>query len=271
VHPVLLEVPAFGLTVRSYHTLIGVAVLVCLWLGPRWLERLEGLEPRRTRRALLLCGLAVFAGSRLHFVLAHWDDFAGRRLDALAVWSGGLHAGGGIVLLALATPVVARRLALPLGRFADGLAPTVGVGIAIARLGCFLEGCCFGTPCRLFWCVPFPQSAYVYELHATLGMLPPAAARSAPIHPLQLYFAGAGLMLTVVALWLHARRRWDGQVGLVALLLHSGSAAALEWLRADHHPRVHWGPLPQLEWVALAMTAAALGALVIAEAAHRRR
>jgi phosphatidylglycerol:prolipoprotein diacylglycerol transferase len=219
---------------------------------------------------MLLLGVAAFAGARLHFVLNNMADFADRPLTALRVWSGGLHAGGGIVLLALACPVVLRAFGMPLGRFADGFVPTVGIGIAIARVGCFLHGCCFGTICSWPWCVSFPHDTYIYQYHIDLGVLPPGAERTLPIHPLQLYFVGAGLLITAAALWLHPRKRYDGEVALVALVLFSASTAALEFLRADCQPRVTWGPLPQLTWVAFAMTAAALAALTIAERAHRR-
>jgi len=216
-------------------------------------------------------GVAAFAGARLHFVVTHWADFADRPLAALQFWSGGLHAGGGIVLLAVAAPFVLGRLRLPLGRFADGFAPTVGIGIAIARLGCFLHGCCFGTLCSWPWCLTFPRDTYIYQYHTDLGLLPPGAERTLPIHPLQLYFAAAGLMITAVALWLHPRKRYDGEVALVGLVLFSTSTALLEFLRADAQPRLYWGALPQLTWIALGMSIASLVALAAAELLHRNR
>jgi phosphatidylglycerol:prolipoprotein diacylglycerol transferase len=219
---------------------------------------------------MLLIGLAVFAGARLHFILNHWEDFADQPLAALHVWSGGLHAGGGIVLLALGVPLILGRLGLPVGRFADGFAPTVGVGIAIARVGCFLHGCCFGTLCSLPWGVTFPRNTYIYQFHADLGVLPPGAEHSLPIHPLQLYFVAAGLTITAVALWLHPRKRYDGEVALVSLVVFSVSTAALEFLRAEAQPRAYWWPPSQLMWMAFAMSAAALAALAAAELMHRR-
>ena len=163
------------------------------------------------------------------------------------------------------------RLRLPLGRFADGFAPTVGIGIAIARLGCFLHGCCFGTLCSWPWCLTFPRDTYIYQYHTDLGLLPPGAERTLPIHPLQLYFAAAGLMITAVALWLHPRKRYDGEVALVGLVLFSTSTALLEFLRADAQPRLYWGALPQLTWIALGMSIASLVALAAAELLHRNR
>jgi phosphatidylglycerol:prolipoprotein diacylglycerol transferase len=159
---------------------------------------------------------------------------------------------------------------MPLGKLADGLIPTIGIGIAIARLGCFLQGCCFGTVCTLPWCVSFPSSAYVYSFHVQEGLAAQGASHSAPVHALQLYFSAGGLLLTAVALWLLPRKRYDGQVALVALVVYGISAAALEFFRADAFPRAYWGPLPQLEWTALGITAVASVALFLAERSHRR-
>lgn len=270
MHPTLLELPSLGVTIASYHACILLAVIVCFAIGPRWLAALEGLDPRRVFRVMLVLALAAFAGGRLHFIVNQWSEFADQPLAALGVWSGGLHAGGAIVLLAVALPLTLGWLALPVGRFADGFAPTVGIGIAIARLGCFLHGCCFGTLCSLPWGLAFPRDTFIYQFHADLGLVPPGAEHTLPIHPLQLYFVIAALLTTAVALWLHPRKRYDGEVALVSLVLFSTSSAVLEFLRADTQSRVYWGALPQLTWMAGAMTAVSLAALVGAELAHRR-
>ena len=159
---------------------------------------------------------------------------------------------------------------LPAWRLADATVPVVGVGIAIARLGCFLHGCCFGTLCAWPWCVTFPRDTYIYQYHLDLGVLPLGAERTLPIHPLQLYFAAAGLAITAAGLWLHPRKRYDGEVALVALVIFSISTAMFEFLRADAQPRLYWGSLPQLTWIALAMSAASVTALAAAELVHRR-
>lgn len=263
MHP-LFHLPGFDVTLPAYHTLILLAAAVCLAIGPRWAQRLEGIEPRTTLKALAFLGAAAFIGGRLHFVVNQWGLFAPRPLDALKVWSGGLHAGGAIVGIVVAGWWIGRRGPIRLAPLADGIAPTVGVGIAIARLGCFLQGCCFGSVCAWPWCISFPRNTYIYEYHESLSVLPPGASETAPIHPLQLYFAAAGLAVTAVALWVHGHKRFDGQVALAALLMHSISAAVLELLRADYYPRAYWGPLPQLEWMALAMTVAAAAALIFA-------
>jgi phosphatidylglycerol:prolipoprotein diacylglycerol transferase len=133
------------------------------------------------------------------------------------------------------------------------------VGIAIARLGCFANGCCFGGRCHLPWGVHLPAASGVSSGAAT-----PA------LHPLPLYFAATAAGLTLLLLWKGRRKQYDGQLVLWLLFASSLSGALLEPLRHDPS-RVSWGPLPQLLWVNAAMSAAALGGLVAAALANRRR
>lgn len=249
--------------------MLALAVAVSMWVGPRWAHALEGIDPRTTRRAFLGLTAAAFAGGRLHVVANYWGHYAAHPAAIAKFWAG-LHAGGAIVAIAVALPFVVRRLDVPVTKFADALVPTFGVGVAIARFGCFLHGCCFGTPCTLPWCVAFPPTSDVYTLQASLGVISPGAARAAPVHPLQLYFAAAGLVITVVGLRLHRRKAYEGQVALAALVLFSASSAWLEAFRGEIPQRIYWGPLPQLEWIALALTAVSFAGLAMAEIAHRR-
>ncbi|MCW5889092.1 MAG: prolipoprotein diacylglyceryl transferase [bacterium] len=260
----LIDLPQFGVVVSGYGGLLALAAAVCLLVGPWWAARLEGLDRRAVRRALLLVAVAPWIGGRLHFVLNNWALFAERPSRMLALTDGGLHAAGAILALALALPLGARWAGVPLLRLADGLTPMVGIGVAIARIGCFLNGCCFGTPCDHGWCVRFPSDTFVFRQHLFSGLLPPRSTMSLPVHPLQLYFAAVGLLVAIVGMRVHRRKRFDGQVALVGLVIFSVGAAALETLRANAAPRTYWGPLPALEWVALGMTAASLAVLVFA-------
>jgi phosphatidylglycerol:prolipoprotein diacylglycerol transferase len=268
VYPKLIEFPSLHLALRSHTVLLILAILVCVWVGPRWAQALEGLDRHKTRRAILLLGVAALLAGRLHFLLNYWTIFSDRPLATLEFWRG-LHAPGAIIGVVVATPWILIRQGLPLGRFADGVTPTIGLGIAVARVGCFLEGCCYGTPCVWPWCVRFPNNYAVSELAARANMA--LAGVRPPVHPLQLYFAACGFLIAAVALWLLPRKRYDGEISLVALVFFSASSALLEFLRGDHPMRRYWGPLPQLEWTAIAMTAAAIVGLVTAELLHRQR
>jgi phosphatidylglycerol:prolipoprotein diacylglycerol transferase len=271
MYPILLQVPSLGIEIRSSDFFVQLSVIVCLWLGPRWAQRLEGLPPRRTLGTLAILAGCTLAGGRLHYILNNPEVYSGRWLAALKPWSGGFHIGGGFIALALAAPWAARTCGLSVGKFGDGVAPALGVAIAVARIGCVLYGCCFGARCDAPWCMTWPAGSPVHDHHVEVGFIARDAARSLPVHPLQLYFAASGLAVTAVTLWLHPRKRYDGQVALAGLLTFAIFAAGLEFLREDYQPRAYWGPLPQLAWTALAMTLASAVALIVAGRAHGRR
>jgi prolipoprotein diacylglyceryltransferase len=113
------------------------------------------------------------------------------------------------------------------------------------------------------------QSGYSFQVAHHL--IAADAPRSLPAHPLQLYFVAAALLITAAARWLHPRKRYDGQIGLVGLVLFAAMSAVLEPFRADWTDRAYWGPLPQLTWSALGLTALALTALLAAEMRHRNK
>ncbi len=255
--------------VRPADVCILLAIVVALLVGPRWAVRLEALPRRAVGAALLWLALIVVLGARLHFLLNYGAAYRGRLLDALLPW-GGFHIGGGIIALAVCMPWVTRRYGLPLGRFADGITPTIGLGVALARLGCLLQGCCFGAQCAADRGMHAPPGSPAFEFHLQQGWIGATATQSLPVYPLQLYFIAAALSVMAVSWWLAPRKRWDGQVALVGLLLFSASTAGLELLRADIGMRVYWGAVPQLTWTALAMSAASLGGLAAGALAQRR-
>lgn len=262
-----LTLPWSGIAIQSHDLLVAAAALGAALIGYHGLTAGERLEARRVQVALLLIAIVTFAGGRLHFVLANWGRFGGTPWRALTLSGGALHAPGAILGAALGTLVVVPGLGLPLGRFADGLAPAVGVGIAIARLGCFLHGCCFGSLCPYPWGVALPGTSFVALRQSEAGLLATDAARALPVHPLPLYFAAAGLGITAVLLWRRPRKRFDGELALLLVLLFAASSAVLESWRADDPGRVYWGPLPQLMWV----NAILAGVAAVGLAAAQRR
>jgi len=259
-----IEFPGTDFALQSHDVMVGLAAVVAAALGGYWIVRDQKLPVSRVIAALLAIAATTLIGGRLHFVVANWSSLQSPLASLLRFSSGSLHAPGAILGAVLGTVLVLRRLDLPLARFADSLAPAVGIGIAIARLGCFLHGCCYGTPCNLPWAASLSSSSYVYAVHLERGVLAADATHSLPVHPLPLYFAATGAGIAALLLWLRRHKSYDGQLALTLLFLFSASSALLEPLRIDDPGRIYWGPWPQLQWVTGAMTVASAIALLVA-------
>jgi phosphatidylglycerol:prolipoprotein diacylglycerol transferase len=269
MHPVL-HVPLLG-TAQSHDAMVSLAAAVAAGLGLYWAVRIERVSAGRLTAALVLIALATFSAGRLHFIFASWEHFAREPWRMVSVSSSGLHAPGALLGTVAGSALAAWLLNISLLRLADALAPAIAIGIAVARVGCLLHGCCYGVSCSLAWGISLPADSYVYLRQLEDGTLPVGATRSLPVHPLPLYFTLAALGIAMLLLWLRSRKRYDGQLALLLLFLFSASSALLEPLRADDPMRVYWGPLPQLLWVCAGMSVVAGCLLAAAELSNRRR
>lgn len=209
MHPDLLR---WGFVhVTSYGLMLAIAFLAGTGLSLREARR-RGLDEDALVTAILVALLAAVAGARALYVVEHLSEFRGNPGAVLALWQGGLTLYGGIVAGVAAGLIAARRLRLPMWTAADAVAPAFALGTMFGRIGCFLNGCCYGRPTRLPWGVVFPPDSF-----ASLEFGP------VPVHPSQLYFAAAGLGIFLVAQSLRDRLDTPGTlfwttVALLALV-----------------------------------------------------
>lgn len=197
--PTILELGP--LHVRSYGLLLAFSfVLGISWAARR--ARAAKLDADIIYGVAWIVVIGGVVGARLMFVLQHPGEFWSDPLAVLKVWRGGLTLYGGLILASLGTILYVRRHSERPWVYTDVLAPFVALGEGITRLGCFLNGCCFGKRCELPWAVTFPAdslpSAHLGYPHA--------------IHPTQIYQAILGVLLFLGLSWLWRRRRFDGQV-----------------------------------------------------------
>ncbi len=218
MHP---EIFRWGiLHVRSYGLMLAIAFLVGTWLGLREARR-RGLEEDRLVTVILAALVAGVLGARGLYVLEHVDEFRREWGSVLAVWQGGLTLYGGIVLGTAVGLATARRLGLPMWVVADALTPSLALGALFGRVGCFLNGCCYGRPTRLPWGVVFPPDSFA-------GL----EFGNAPVHPSQLYFALAGLILFLVTWGLRRRLTVPGSLFWIFIVLFALIRIPLDFTRA---------------------------------------
>jgi len=170
-----------GLPIRGYGTMLLVAVLAAIGLTV-WRGRRLGLDPDMLVMLCFWMILPGIIGARVFYIIEYRDDF--ETLSSLLNFTkGGLVVYGSVIGGVLGLLIFVIRHKLPLMATLDLMAPGFMLGLAIGRLGCFLNGCCFGGVCELPWAVEFPvgSPAHVHQithgqsyLHGLrLGGLPP--------------------------------------------------------------------------------------------------
>lgn len=149
-------------------------------------------------------------------------------------WNGGLAYYGGLLAASITGIVFLRRERFPLGTGIDLVGAVMPIGLCLGRIGCFLGGCCFGTPSTWPLALSFPAGSPASYEQAQLGLIAHKHLASLPVHPTQLYEAVGCFM---IALWLrfalYPRRRFDGQIMLSFLSAYAVLRFAIEFVRAD--------------------------------------
>ncbi|MCG3126087.1 MAG: Prolipoprotein diacylglyceryl transferase [Phycisphaerae bacterium] len=159
--PVVFHIPFVNRPVPGFGLMLMIGFLLSIVWATRRAAR-SGANPD----VILNCGfiglIAGVVGCRVMYVAHYWDDFAryGHPLKVIFaifdVTRGGLEFYGGVILTAIATLVYLRRWGHSVRWYLDILTPSLALGLAIGRLGCFLNGCCWGDTCDLPWAVRFP-------------------------------------------------------------------------------------------------------------------
>jgi phosphatidylglycerol:prolipoprotein diacylglycerol transferase len=182
----------------------------------------------------------------------HWAEF----------WAGGLTYYGGFLGASAAAWWLLRRDRFPFWKAADMAAFAVPLGLAFGRMGCLLAGCCFGAETSLPWALSFPPRSAASEAQFKAHTLPSMGMWSLPVHPTQIYESLASLTISAVCLLIvHPRKRYDGQVFAVFLVLYAAARFAIEVLRKDDRGGMFGLSTSQL--IGLAMIAVAAAIVVV--------
>ncbi len=161
MHRKLFEIPFLGVPVYSYGLMMVVGFLTAVYVIRRLSRSFTPNQDLITNAALYSL-IAGIAGARLFYVVHYWDNFRSNLLSVFAIWHGGLELLGGVLLAIAVIIFYTRYHKLPVRQYMDVLAIGLMAALALGRIGCFLNGCCFGMPTDLPWGVRFPYGSHSY-------------------------------------------------------------------------------------------------------------
>jgi len=155
MYPELFKIPFTDLTIKSYGLMMVIGFLAAVSVIRRLSKNITP-SPQLITNAALYALIAGVVGSRLFYVIHHFNQFKGDFFSIFAIWKGGLELLGGVLLAIAVIIIYMRHHKLPIRRYLDILAIGLLLALAFGRIGCFLNGCCFGKPTNLPWGVRFP-------------------------------------------------------------------------------------------------------------------
>ncbi|HDZ89947.1 MAG: prolipoprotein diacylglyceryl transferase [Deltaproteobacteria bacterium] len=247
MHPDLFSIGPF--TLHTYGLFVATGFLAALLITVR-LGKDQGIGPQQTMDMGFLIILSAIVGSRIMYVLMNISHYIKRPLDVFKVWEGGLVFSGGILCVVLTVIWYAKRHDLSFWKVADLWSPAMAVGQGIGRIGCFMAGCCYGRPSGPEWGVVFTDPHSLAPLNI-------------PLYPTQLFSSISGFIIFFILLLIHRKRRFQGQVFLWLLMLHSTARLFIERFRGDDRGVIIGGQMSVTQLVTLLILLGAVVTLII--------
>ena len=275
MYQVLFHLPSFlpwvgGMAIYSYGVMLVIGFFAAMELA-KFLARRSGLDPEIFANAALIALIAGVVGARLSHVIENIGDFTRHDLtftqnlwNAINIRSGGLTYYGGFLLAFAAVLAYGIYKKVPIRLGMDIIAPCVLIGLGFGRIGCYLNGCCYGAQTNLSWAVEFPyhSDAYMQQFDEGKLQVPPELLKQMPdgrmlpapledfrpgsaeralamrqhslsVHPAQWYSTIAAWLIAAFLVAYFALPHAPGRVFALMLILEGVSRFLLEEVRAE--------------------------------------
>lgn len=256
-----------GLPIFGYGFMLFLGMASAIWLAT-WRAKREGVSTELIWDMAFCLFVGGIAGGRLFYLVQKRDEvFANvQTLPQLLNAVFNLSQGGLVLYGALLAGAAAfftfchyRRVS-PLG-LADIITPSIFVGIGFGRIGCFLNGCCYGDECSLPWAVQFPRGSATFDALVFKKLIPADALWTPPLHPTQLYSALDGFLIAALTFWYFRHRRRNGECLAVALMIYPVTRFVIEILRNDEGGQFGFA-LTISQWVSIGLLVVNVGYMV---------
>jgi phosphatidylglycerol:prolipoprotein diacylglycerol transferase len=270
----IFRIPGLDVPIYGYGLMLVIGFLVATQWA-RFLARRSAIDPEVFVTAGLVALVSGVAGARISHILENFSEFTsgsftqnvGKMLD---IRSGGLTYYGGFIAATACCIAYGLIKRVPIKRGMDIIAPCLMIGLAFGRIGCFLNGCCYGAECNIKWLgvqFPYYSNAYVDEwqhgklkepvppellveidgpkgpteklLEPHLVKLSPLARNAAlntgsnELHPTQLYSAATAFMLAALLSAYYTLPHAAGRVFALMLMLEGATRFLLELIRVE--------------------------------------
>ncbi len=212
-------------SVPTYGFLVATGVLVGLWVSVRNAEK-QGINPDDAWNFGIVTVLCGIFGAKVLYIINDWSIYAAnpREIFSLDTLQAGGVFSGGLLAAFIGAAWYIHKHRMPALATCDAFAPGLALGHAFGRVGCFSAGCCYGKPTNHFWGVVF-TNPLAYSISGT-----PLNVR---LQPTQLFESAVELVIFFILTWRFSRKKFDGQIFGLYLMLYGVARYFLEFIRDD--------------------------------------
>jgi len=218
--------------IYSYGVMVALAFITAILLAMKEAKR-SGENPERVLDISLYVILGALIGGRLGYIIFHLDYYLENPIKILYFRQGGLAFLGSFILAFILGAWYVSRNKLSFWKYTDIAAPSVAIGIGIGRIGCFLNGCCYGLVSEKyglkFSALDMPP-VYLQQLND--GLIASGSSYTLPVIPTQIYSSlFDGFIIFFILHWMKKYKKYDGFLMLSFFILYSISRFNIEFFR----------------------------------------
>lgn len=220
MHPIIAS---FGpITIYTYGLMVGIAVVIGIYFAKLQAVK-KNINPDLIYDLSLYLIIGSLIGARVYYLL-FFDPFSFIKdpISIIKIWQGGLAIHGAILGGVLAGILFAKKRKISFWVLGDLIAPSLILGQAIGRIGCFLNGCCFGVPTESKFGIRFPS-----------GSLADFAYNGLAVHPTQLYEVTLNIIAFGFLFALRRKIKFEGGLFLLYLMMYGCIRLVVSSLRGD--------------------------------------
>jgi len=226
--------PIYGsIGIQSYGLFVAIGVILSTWLFLKNPKAKKIISPDQFKNTLLLAIVGGIVGGRALYIIEDPTSVT-NVLEAIQIWEGGLSSLGSIITILIVLPLYLAYIRVPIVQFFDLLGIYAPLTYAIARIGCFFAGCCYGTESNVPWAIMYKKTDSVAPLCKTL-------------HPAQLYSSAASFLVFLLMFFILSQKlKKPGQLITSYLFLASMERFLIDFVRGDKTYFTTSGILSQL-------------------------
>ena len=217
--PIAFHLGVFSIRWYGVMAALGFIAAVFIALKNR---KFADMNSDQIYNLLLVCMLSGVGGARLFYVIEYKEELQGSFWEIFRIDHGGLVFYGGFICCMIALTIYCRINRLNLMRVLSLLGPSLSLGHVFGRVGCFINGCCFGTPTNASWGFTYPS-----------GSDPDRWFPGQALHPVQLYEAGGNLLIFAILQYLLPKSK-GGQIAGLYMTLYGTMRMVDEFFRGDY-------------------------------------